>query len=158
MLNSLALLLFYTNRRQSTAHQNNSIWLLPYTDTGQIIIKPTGHKYQASSTLSPFIQEKYKYARIQNLLKAVLHQQLFLLLSDSLMFSQMSCSISCIFYMTIQISISDNVPNSQMFLNKNLCTAQLISDMEGHTLLKSEQILYSVKLLCKTLLWGPFIK
>lgn len=74
------------------------------------------------------------------------------------MFSQMSCSISCILYMTLQICISGNIPSSQMFLNKNLCMAQLMSDMEGHTLLKSEQILYSVKLLCKTLLWGPLIK
>lgn len=63
--------------------------------------------------------------------------------------------------MTTQIGISGIFPSSQIFLkeiHKNLCTAQLMSDMQGHTLLKSEQILYSVKLLCKILLWGPFIK
>lgn len=77
------------------------------------------------------------------------------------MFNQMFCSISCILYMTTQIGIADIFPISQKFLrvmHKTLCMARLMSDMQGHTLLKSEQILYSVELLCKTLLWGPFIK
>lgn len=63
--------------------------------------------------------------------------------------------------MTTQIGIADTFPSSQKFLremHKTLCMAQLMFDMQGHTLLKSEQILFSVKLLCKSLLWGPFIK
>lgn len=90
-----------------------------------------------------------------------MHQHLFLILNDSLAFDQMFCSISCILYMTTRIGISGMFPSSQIFLkemHKNSCVAQLISDKQGHTLLKSEQMLHSVKLLCKTLLWGPFIK
>lgn len=77
------------------------------------------------------------------------------------MFNQTFCSILCILYMTARIGIVDIFPSSQNLLremHKTLCMAWFMSDMQGHTLLKSEQILYSVKLLCKALLWGPFIK
>lgn len=60
--------------------------------------------------------------------------------------------------MIARTGINAVFPCSQMFLkemHKNLRMVQLMSDEQGHTQLKSEQILYSIKLLCETLLWGP---
>lgn len=54
MLNSLTPLIFletYANGRQSTAHENNPVLLLPYADTAWVLINPVGHKCWVGSTL-----------------------------------------------------------------------------------------------------------